>query len=67
MACISSAGIAVVVGLLATRIPGAEAAELPMLIGGLVGGVFGGLGGLVYPVLQIVFMQRPIARAACAR
>ena len=41
-------------------------AGLAEAVGGLVGGVLGGLFGMVYPILLIVFMQRPIARAACS-
>jgi hypothetical protein len=50
---------------LSNRLPDAAASEAPVLMIAMVSSVAGGLGGLVYPVLQIIFMQRPIARAAC--
>ncbi len=33
----------------------------------VVGGVCGGLTGLIYPALLIIFMQRPNVKEACAR
>ncbi len=34
---------------------------------GLIGGVFGGLIGMIYPILLIVFMRRPNVKEACTR
>jgi len=38
--------------------------EAAAAIGGMVGGVFGGCLGLIYPVLLIIFMTRPKIKAA---
>lgn len=43
----------------------ARGAGMAEAIGAIVGGLFGGLFSMIYPILLIIFMQRPIARAAC--
>jgi hypothetical protein len=39
----------------------------PGAMGGMIGGTIGGLFGLIYPILLIVFMQRPNVKNACTR
>jgi hypothetical protein len=39
----------------------------PGAMSGMIGGTVGGLLGLIYPILLIVFMQRPNVKNACTR
>lgn len=44
-----------------------DPAQKAGMIGGVIGGAIGGVVGMIYPILLIVFMQRPIARKSCNR
>lgn len=46
-----------------SRIQGSAEMVLPSMIGGACGGLI----GLIYPVLLIIFMQRPNVKQACTR
>jgi hypothetical protein len=39
----------------------------PGAIGGTIGGLGGGLVSLVYPILLVIFMQKPNVKNACTR
>lgn len=39
----------------------------PTAIGGIIGGAIGGLVGLIYPILTIVFLNKPDVKAALER
>jgi len=56
-------GMVASLGLIASGGYGHSHSALP----GAIGGIFGGLVGLIYPVLLIVFMRRPDVRNACTR
>ena len=61
----SLVSIGVILYFIAPHLSHAQGAGMAEAIGGIVGGVFGGLFSMIYPILLIIFMQRPIARAAC--
>ncbi len=61
----SLVSIGVILYFIVPHLSHAQGAGMAEAIGGIVGGVFGGLFSMIYPILLIIFMQRPIARAAC--
>jgi hypothetical protein len=44
-----------------------ELGNTPEMIGGAIGGFCGGIIGLAYPILLIIFMSKPNVKAACHR
>ena len=41
--------------------------NMEMVLPSVIGGVCGGLIGLIYPILLVIFMQRPNVKEACTR
>lgn len=56
-------GACINVGFMVSRVGGNAETVVPSMIGG----VCGGLIGLIYPVLLVIFMQRPNVKEACTR
>lgn len=56
-------GTLINVGLMTSGAYGYSDGAMP----GAISGVFGGLIGLVYPILLVVFMQKPHVKNACSR
>lgn len=58
-------GTAVTVITMSSAFAGVPEHEAPAVIGGTIGGMCGGILGLTYPIILIVFMKRPNIIEAC--
>jgi hypothetical protein len=58
--------VTVLVLIPALKPQGGDPAAMAGMIGGVAGGVIGGCIALVYPILLLIFLNRPQVRAACA-
>jgi hypothetical protein len=53
--------------LFSSNLSGASQEELPVVVGSIIGGMCGGLVGLIYPVILIVYMRKPHVVEACQK
>lgn len=51
--------------MFSSSLSGASPEEMPIVIGGIASGMCGGLVGLIYPVILIIFLRKPRVIAAC--
>ncbi|MHC4292144.1 MAG: DUF4339 domain-containing protein [Planctomycetota bacterium] len=51
--------------MFSSSLSGASQEAMPAVVGGIIGAMCGGLIGLIYPVILIVFMRKPHVIQAC--